>query len=236
MVNAGMVTSVRLAIQRRHLSVDARGPIQAKGSIQKSFDPYIGTKVCYAFKNTGACHRNNCPFSHDVDAALAAEATPKAKAKAKAKALPAAPAKRLCGAWNLLAPAIRKSSHASSKSFSFSLSVLATGFPKVGRGSLFRGAALARLIATTSWELVAVVGKERPVRRRSSQVGGLGDGSRSSICVSILTFSPITFLRLWISMILPLTMLSVRSSAGIVERSSSMAIATWCAGGPAVLV
>ena len=64
---------------------------------------------------------NNCPYKH-VDPATPAEGKPKAapkaeakgkaeakpKPKGKAKALPAAPAIRLCRAWNPLAPAIQK--------------------------------------------------------------------------------------------------------------------------------
>ena len=80
-----------------------------------------GEKECFQYKKNGSCSRHNCPYKH-VDPAKPAEGKPKAKAKAeakskaeakpkpkgKAKALPAAPAIRLCRAWNPLAPAIQK--------------------------------------------------------------------------------------------------------------------------------
>ena len=80
-----------------------------------------GEKECFQYKKNGSCSRHNCPYKH-VDPATPAEGKPKAKAKAEAKskaeakpkpkgtakALPAAPAIRLCRAWNPLAPAIQK--------------------------------------------------------------------------------------------------------------------------------
>ena len=79
-----------------------------------------GEKVCFQYKNNGVCHRANCPYKH-ADPATPAEGKPKAKAKAEAKskaeakpkqgnakAVPAAPAIRLCRAWNPLAPAVQK--------------------------------------------------------------------------------------------------------------------------------
>ena len=80
-----------------------------------------GKKECFQYKKHGSCSRNNCPYKH-VDPATPAEGKPKAapkadakskaeakpKPKGKAKALPAAPAIRLCRAWNPLAPAIQK--------------------------------------------------------------------------------------------------------------------------------
>ena len=78
-------------------------------------------KERYTFKNTGSCKRDDCPYAHITQPTLA-EGKPKAKAKAKAdakaeakpkpkgmaKALPAAPAFRLCRAWNPVAPAIQQ--------------------------------------------------------------------------------------------------------------------------------
>ena len=80
-----------------------------------------GEKECFQYKKHGSCSRNNCPYKH-VDPATPAEGKPKAapkadakskaeakpKPKGKAKALPAAPAIRLCRAWNPLVPAIQK--------------------------------------------------------------------------------------------------------------------------------
>ena len=84
---------------------------------------------CYACKNTGKSARENYPFKHEAAATPAAKAAkadalakPKADAKPKAepsatakktpksKAKPAAPAIRVCRAWNPLAPAIWKRS------------------------------------------------------------------------------------------------------------------------------
>ena len=92
----------------------------------------LSKRVCYSFKNKGTCSRENCPFKHeapgtpatpapDAKAKAKAKSEPKAKAepsvpaakgKAKAKTKPAAPAIRLCRAWNPLAPAIHKRVHA----------------------------------------------------------------------------------------------------------------------------
>ena len=47
-----------------------------------------GNQVCFTFKRTGSCSRENCPFKHE-----AAPATPAAKAEAKAKAKAEAKAK-----------------------------------------------------------------------------------------------------------------------------------------------
>ena len=80
-----------------------------------------GVEECFQYNKHGSCSRNNCPYKH-VDPATPAEGKPKAapkadpkgkaeakpKPKGKAKALPAAPAIRLCRAWNPLAPAIQK--------------------------------------------------------------------------------------------------------------------------------
>ena len=78
------------------------------------------TKCVFTFRKTGACSRENCPFKHEAAAATpAAKADPKAKPSepsaavkkaAKSKAKPAAPAIRMCRAWNPLAPAIWKRS------------------------------------------------------------------------------------------------------------------------------
>ena len=87
-------------------------------------------QVCFTFRKTGSCSRENCPFKHEAAAASPAtpaakadaKAKPKAEAKpktepsaaakktAKSKAKPAAPAIRMCRAWNPLAPAIWKRS------------------------------------------------------------------------------------------------------------------------------
>ena len=76
-------------------------------------------KVCFNFKKNGSCSRDNCPYAH-VNPATPAEGDnkPEAKAKAKAKTKPeataeakgkakakgkpqnAAPAIRMCRAWN----------------------------------------------------------------------------------------------------------------------------------------
>ena len=86
-----------------------------------------GNQVCFTFKRTGSCSRENCPFKHEAAPATpAAKAEAKAKAKAeakaksepsaaakktaKSKAKPAAPAIRMCRAWNPSAPAIWKRS------------------------------------------------------------------------------------------------------------------------------
>ena len=83
--------------------------------------------MCFTFKRTGSCSRENCPFKHEAAPATpAAKAEAKAKAKAeakaksepnaaakktaKSKAKPAAPAIRMCRAWNPSAPAIWKRS------------------------------------------------------------------------------------------------------------------------------
>ena len=81
------------------------------------------SQVCFTFKRTGSCPRENCPFKHEAAPATpAAKAEAKAEAKAKAepnaaakktaksKAKPAAPAIRMCRAWNPSAPAIWKRS------------------------------------------------------------------------------------------------------------------------------
>ena len=88
-----------------------------------------GNQVCCTFRKTGSCSRENCPFKHEAARATpAAKAEAKAKAKAeakakcepsaaakktaKSKAKPAAPAIRMCRAWNPSAPAIwKRSSH-----------------------------------------------------------------------------------------------------------------------------
>eukprot|EP00439_Symbiodinium_sp_Y106_P027866 s1892_g3.t1 len=84
-------------------------------------------QVCSTFNRTGSCSRENCPFKHEAAPATpAAKAEAKAKAKAeakaksepsaaakktaKSKAMPAAPAIRMCRAWNPSAPAIWKRS------------------------------------------------------------------------------------------------------------------------------
>ena len=84
-------------------------------------------QVCFTFRKTGSCSRENCPFKHEAAPATpAAKAEAKAKAKAeakaksepsaaakktaKSKAKPAAPAIRMCRAWNPSAPAIWKGS------------------------------------------------------------------------------------------------------------------------------
>ena len=78
----------------------------------------------FVFRKTGSCSRENCPFKHEAAPAAKAEAKAKAKAEAKAKsepsaaakktakskAKPAAPAVRMCRAWNPSAPAIWKRS------------------------------------------------------------------------------------------------------------------------------
>ncbi|CAE7749097.1 GIP [Symbiodinium sp. CCMP2456] len=84
-------------------------------------------QVCFNFKKNGSCSRDNCPYAH-VNPATPAEGEdkPEAKAKAKAKAKSeakaeakgkakakgkpqnAAPAIRMCRAWNPLAPAVCK--------------------------------------------------------------------------------------------------------------------------------
>ena len=82
-------------------------------------------QVCFTFRKTGSCSRENCPFKHEAAAATPATPAPKPEAKAKPKAdakpksepsaaakktpksnaKPAAPAIRMCRAWNPLAPA-----------------------------------------------------------------------------------------------------------------------------------
>ena len=83
-----------------------------------------GNQVCFTFRKTGSCSRENCPFKHEAAPAAKAEAKAKAKAEAKAKsepsaaakktakskAKPAAPAIRMCRAWNPSAPAFWKRS------------------------------------------------------------------------------------------------------------------------------
>ena len=90
-----------------------------------------GNQICFTFRKTGSCSRENCPFKHEAapatpaaKAEAEAEAKAKAKAEAKAKskpgaaakkaakskAKPAAPAIRMCRAWNPSAPAIWKRS------------------------------------------------------------------------------------------------------------------------------
>ena len=80
-----------------------------------------GNQICFTFRKTGSCSRENCPFKHEAAPATpAAKAEAKAEAKAKAKAeakaksepgaaakkaakskaKPAAPAIRMCRAWN----------------------------------------------------------------------------------------------------------------------------------------
>lgn len=87
-------------------------------------------KECFNFNNTGSCKRENCPYAHITPATPAegdnkaeakakakaktkpdAKAEAKTKAKAKGKPQPAAPAIRMCRAWNPLAPAVRKKAH-----------------------------------------------------------------------------------------------------------------------------
>ena len=87
-------------------------------------------QVCFTFRKTGSCSRENCPFKHEAAAATPATPAPKPEAKAKpkadakpksepsaaakktpkSKAKPVAPAIRMCRAWNPLAPAIWKRS------------------------------------------------------------------------------------------------------------------------------
>ena len=90
-----------------------------------------GNQICFTFRKTGSCSRENCPFKHEAAPATpAAKAEAKAEAKAKAKAeakaksepgaaakkaakskaKPAAPAICMCRAWNPSAPAIWKRS------------------------------------------------------------------------------------------------------------------------------
>ena len=90
-----------------------------------------GNQTCFTCRKTGSCSRESCPFKHEAAPATpAAKAEAKAEAKAKAKAeakaksepgaaakkaakskaKPAAPAIRMCRAWNPSAPAIWKRS------------------------------------------------------------------------------------------------------------------------------
>eukprot|EP00439_Symbiodinium_sp_Y106_P022386 s5610_g2.t1 len=90
-----------------------------------------GNQVCFTFRKTGSCSRENCPFKHEAapatprrfrlrfrlrfrfrKAEAKAKSEPGAAAKkaAKSKAKPAVPAIRMCRAWNPSAPAIWKRS------------------------------------------------------------------------------------------------------------------------------
>ncbi|OLP93893.1 hypothetical protein AK812_SmicGene24167 [Symbiodinium microadriaticum] len=67
--------------------------------------------VCFNFKKNGSCNRDNCPYAH-INPATPAEGEDKPEAKAKGKPKTAAPAIRMCRAWNPLAPAVRKKAYA----------------------------------------------------------------------------------------------------------------------------
>ncbi|CAE7187272.1 unnamed protein product, partial [Symbiodinium sp. CCMP2456] len=108
----------RTVTRRRRLSED---------EVQLLVEDEQQEAVCYNFKKSGTCSRDNCPYAH-INPATPAETEEKPEAKAKAKAKPkpeakaeakekakakgkpktAAPAIRMCRAWNPLAPAVRK--------------------------------------------------------------------------------------------------------------------------------
>ena len=115
-----MATSVHSAIPRRPLRLR---PLREPSG-------RTNNQVCFTFRKTGSCSRENCPFKHEAAAATPATPAPRPEAKAKpkadakpksepsaaakkmpkSKAKPAAPAIRMCRAWNPVAPAIWKRS------------------------------------------------------------------------------------------------------------------------------
>ena len=117
-----MEISVHIVIRRRPQNVDVALLRTVHAHRQEVLQQDKERRNVSSTRSMGrAVSRNNCPYKH-VDPATPAEGKPKAapkadakskaeakpKPKGKAKALPAAPAIRLCRAWNPLAPAIQK--------------------------------------------------------------------------------------------------------------------------------